>query len=126
MQTPLPSASGGATLAPPESEGIEEMPAGNGQTPVALSQGAVPIGDLVDEFGAWSLLLTDMRVARILVNEGRYRALERLGVRREDANMATLVMAMMLADSAARRLQWVLGLRIHPTRYDALLAGGVA
>lgn len=52
-------------------------------------------------FAAISLLATDLRMVFIILNQGRYRTLERyLGLSREEANVATAIIVLLLADSA--------------------------
>jgi hypothetical protein len=70
--------------------------------------------------------LTDVRLAGVLVNEMRYQALEFVGVRRDDANVATVVIAAVAADAAHRRLSRLMRLAKPPSRGDVVLAGGVA
>jgi len=57
-----------------------------------------------------NLLLSDIRVASLLVNEARYRALERvLGIPRDQANVATVVAVLLvleaLQDSSTQALR---------------------
>ncbi len=68
------------------------------------------------------LLLTDFRVAYLLANEARYRALERMfGVSRGQANLLTFVLLVLAANAAGEKVEGALhGLR-GPTRADALL-----
>jgi hypothetical protein len=55
------------------------------------------------EAGAVLLLLEDLRVATLLINAARYRALERwLGLDKTQANLLTLVAIAAVADSAQR------------------------
>jgi len=54
--------------------------------------------------GSVTLLLGDAAGLFLLANEARYRALERtLGIRREDANMATAIGLLLLANSVYER-----------------------
>jgi len=92
------------------------------------------------------LLLADAKMASLLANESRYRATERLfGVRREDANLATAIALLTLANAAYERAQrvkppqpstaaanWAIGLGVlresiygvaGPTSRDTPLAG---
>jgi hypothetical protein len=56
------------------------------------------------EAGAALLLLEDLRVATLLLNAARYRALERwLGLNRTQANLLTLVALATVADAAQRQ-----------------------
>ncbi len=54
------------------------------------------------EVGAVLLLLEDVRVALLLLNAARYRALKRFGIGRADANLVTLVAAAAVVDAAGR------------------------
>lgn len=82
--------------------------------------------DRVSEVSGLRLATSDMRVAFMLMNEARYRALERLGVSREDANVATVITAVILADAAQRRAQWLSGASVRPTRADAIVGAAAA
>jgi hypothetical protein len=56
------------------------------------------------EAGAILLLLEDVRVTMLLLNDARYRTLERmLGTTREQANLVTFVAAAVVVDAAQRR-----------------------
>jgi hypothetical protein len=92
--------------------------------PAAGSQSAVRRRLAADEAGA-KLLISDLRVAYLLINEARNRTLERLlGVSREQANMVTLVALLMLAEGShgrAQRLRDVQG----PSRLDTMLGAAV-
>jgi hypothetical protein len=55
------------------------------------------------EVGAVLLLVEDVRVALLLLNAARYRALKRMfGIGRADANLVTLVAAAAVVDATAR------------------------
>lgn len=71
-------------------------------------------------------LVTDLRVGFMLANEARYRTLERLfGVRRDQANLLTLVvLGMLLQATHDKADQWLRGIG-GPTRADAVLGAGV-
>jgi hypothetical protein len=73
-------------------------------------------------------LATDIRLGFMLLNEMRYQAFEFVGVRREDANIATVVVAALAAEGAHRRASQLLrfGKRKRPSRGDVVVAGGVA
>lgn len=71
--------------------------------------------------------LTDIRLGGMLVNEMRYQALEFVGVRRDDANVATVVIAAIAADAAHRRLSRLMRMaKKPPSRGDVVLVGGTA
>lgn len=66
--------------------------------------------DQTEGAGGIRLLLSDVRVAGLVLNEARYRALEQLlGVSRDQANAATFVMVLMLAESLHEK-----GTRLRP------------
>lgn len=71
------------------------------------------------------MLLTDLRVAFLLANEARYRVFERvLGIPREQANFATLVAGLLLADAARNKTHQLLKAPGVPAVDDATV--GVA
>ena len=60
----------------------------------------------------------------MLLNEGRYRAFERLlGLRRDQANLATLVLATALAETMRQRLQ---RMRVGPPSFAGVAFGSAA
>jgi hypothetical protein len=68
-----------------------------------------------------------MRVAFLLANEARYRALQRvLGVSREQANLATAVVALIVAEAARDKARQLLFAPGGPTLGDVALAGATA
>jgi hypothetical protein len=79
----------------------------------------------VGEVTGTRLLASDIRLANLLVNDARYRAIQAVfGVRRDQVNLVTLIAAMALADSVHKKTeQLLLGLR-SPTRSDAILGVG--
>lgn len=81
---------------------------------------------LEDVAGA-TLLLTDMRVALLLIDEARHRAVERLfGVSREQSWQVTLIALVLLASAAHDKSDRVLKGPGGPTRSDVMLgAAGV-
>jgi hypothetical protein len=88
------------------------MPSAGSQSPLSRIR--------ADEQGA-TLLLSDLRVAYLLLNEARYRTLERvLGVSREQANAVTLIALLMLAESTRGRAEQLRAVQ-PPSRTDALL-----
>ncbi|MGZ6565584.1 MAG: hypothetical protein ACXVH3_38410 [Solirubrobacteraceae bacterium] len=76
--------------------------------------------DLAEEFGGARLLVSDIRLAFMLLNEARYRTLELVGVPRDQANVATLVAIMMAADAIQTAKQSLVNAP-RPSRADALL-----
>ena len=77
--------------------------------------------DRVPELDA-DLLLSDVKLALLLVNEARYRALDRLfGVPRDQANLATLIALGALAHALHGKRERLLKGPGGPTRADALL-----
>jgi hypothetical protein len=72
------------------------------------------------------LLMTDARVAFLLANEARYRALERvLGIRRDQANVVTLVAAVVALETSqqmAERSRSAVKSRRQHSRSAALLS----
>jgi hypothetical protein len=59
----------------------------------------------VDEITGANLLLADLRTVFMLANDARYRTLERVfGLPRPQANIATLVATMVLAEAAHAKL----------------------
>ena len=70
------------------------------------------------------LLVSDIRVAFLLLNEARYRALSRvLGIPREQANLATFIGALVALEASQRAIKTP---PPGPTRADALLGVSVA
>jgi hypothetical protein len=55
--------------------------------------------------GGSALFLGDAAGAFLLANEARYRTFEAIGIRREDANLATAVGLLMLANAVYERAQ---------------------
>jgi hypothetical protein len=81
------------------------------------------------DFSGARLLVSDIRVAGLLLNHARLRALERyLGVPEEQANLATMVMVLVLAESlqdhSARTVQAIRSPK-RPAGGDVFLATGV-
>jgi hypothetical protein len=59
-------------------------------------------GGPLDGYAGAALLLSDMRVALLLLNEARYRVLRRyLGISRDQANTVTLIAVLMLAQAVS-------------------------
>jgi hypothetical protein len=79
---------------------------------------------LAEEFGDARLLLSDLRVACLLINHARHRTIARLfGVPRDQANLLTLVAVMTLAGAVNDRIQTMLRGPSVPSLGDGLLAG---
>lgn len=77
-------------------------------------------------FAGAKLLLSDARLAFALLNEGRYRAIERVfGVPRDSQFLLTLILLGMSAQAVERRVRQVLGLPGLPARSDAILGAGL-
>jgi hypothetical protein len=71
-----------------------------------------------------NLLRSDLGALYMLLNESRYRALERLlGLRRDQATLATLVLAAALAETTRGRLR---RLRIAPPSFAGVAFGSAA
>ena len=124
---------GGARIATLRPEGLAE----DGSTPAAPSTGAEQLsvapapsvdaasGDYPEHFQG-GLLLRDLRVCLLLANEARYRTLEQfLGISREQANLATLVAGLLLADAARNKAHQLLKAPGAPTLTDAVIGVGV-
>lgn len=80
-----------------------------------------------EELTGGKLLLTDVRTAFLLANEARYRTLERLfGLRRDQANLATLIALGLLMEVAHDKLDYWLQGPGPPTRADAALGAAVS
>ena len=72
--------------------------------------------------GGARLLASDLRLAAILINEARYRSLDRLfGCSKDQANLLTLVVALGLAEAVQDGWLRVANRRMTPSRGDALL-----
>jgi hypothetical protein len=71
-------------------------------------------------------LVSDARVAYMFVNEGRYRALERMfGVSRRDANLLTFVLVGMTLEGTHQRVTAVQNAE-GPTAGDMFIMAGFA
>jgi hypothetical protein len=82
--------------------------------------------DRDEEFGGARLLVSDTRVAFMLVNEARYRTVDRLfGVTREQSNLLTLIALGMLARAAHDQAVRVFKGPGGPTRADAAMGAGL-
>lgn len=91
--------------------------AGTGQELVAALR-------LAEEFGGGRLLLSDLRVAFLLMNDARHRTVARLfGVSPDQANLVTLIAVMMLAEAAHRKVQRLFSAPSVPSPGDGLVAG---
>jgi hypothetical protein len=106
----------GAVVAAPDTVGANGTPAEPAPQPSIGTPAPVPASQaehgshmLVDEVTGANLLLADLRTMFILANEARYRTFERvLGLPRSQANIATFVATVMLAEAAHARLQRLL------------------
>jgi hypothetical protein len=77
-----------------------------------------------DEAGV-KLLIGDLRVAYLLLNEARYRTLERvLGVSREQANAITLIALLVLAEGARGHVERLSA--VEPPDWPDALLGATA
>jgi len=87
-----------------------------------IERGSGERGVMLEDFGGGRLLLTDMRVAWLLLNEARYRAIERLfGLPRDQANLATLIALLVLAQAVHEKAAPVLRAPPAPSAADAAL-----
>lgn len=74
-----------------------------------------------------NLLLADLRVAFELINHARYQALERiLGVPRDQANVATVVIALIASEAAHARYQSLVGGPPVPAAVDLAMGAAAA
>ncbi len=90
-----------------------------------IGEGLVAPARLAEEFGGARLLASDMRVGFMLINHARNRTVARLfGASRDQANLVTLVAAMVLADTVHERIQKMLRGPSVPSLGDGLFAGG--
>jgi hypothetical protein len=112
---------------------------GNGRPPVlpSLPATTVPMAEVgsgvplrLDRSATLSgarLLVTDLRIAYLLANEARYRALERVfGVSRDQANLLTFMLLVLAADTVHDKVERALHGVGGPTRSDALLGTAAA
>jgi hypothetical protein len=92
---------------------------GTSASPRLVSVGPSRNGD-----GGATLLFSDARLAFMFCNEARYRTLARVfGVPRDQANIATLIAALLAADAAHGVGKWVLRPGPAPTAADGVLGG---
>ena len=71
-----------------------------------------------------TLLLSDARLALMFCNEARYRTLARtFGVPRDQANIATLIAALLAAEAAHDVGKWLLRPGPAPTPADGVIGG---
>lgn len=78
----------------------------------------------IEELGGARLLATDIRTAFVLFNEARYRALECVGVPREQANLMTFIATLAVAGEVGRMARQ-LSRGWSPTRSDRILGVGL-
>jgi hypothetical protein len=83
--------------------------------------------DQVSEVDAVMLFAADIRTGFLLLNEARYRTIERFfGASRTQANMVTLIGIAALAEAAHDKLDFMLHAPgAGPTRADGVLGGAV-
>jgi hypothetical protein len=80
----------------------------------------------VEELGGARLFPSDPRAGFVLLNEGRYLAIQGVfGVRREQVNLMTAIAALMLAEAARARTERLRSWLPRPTRANVLLADGL-
>ena len=118
LDTPRPAAASTAERQiPPDSErqiprdgfpapdGFAAEPPRPAGPPVRPSAQVEAGAKILPEAGGAPLLTNDLRAAFLLLNDARYRTLERLfGVGENEANLLTAVIALMVADKAGQRL----------------------
>ena len=97
-------------------------------TPPAADREPAGTTDGTGEFDR-GLLASDMRIAFLLLNEARYRTIERLfGVSRDQANLVTAIAALVIAraarDTSTRTSRTLKGPG-GPKRGDAVLGGAM-
>jgi hypothetical protein len=100
----------------------EPPPTADGATPGrAAVQPGVGFDDTEDRGGA-KLLLTDARVAFLLLNHARYRMIERLfGVSKDQANAATLIAGLVVAEALHEKGKRMLAGPALPSAGDTAL-----
>jgi hypothetical protein len=100
----------------------------NGPPPEPSAAGREESGATItrrDEYGGVRLLASDVRTVFLLANEARYRTIERvLGVPREQANLASLIVLLVAAEAAQIRAERVM--RSPSTPHFADFALGAA
>ncbi|HET8977427.1 MAG TPA: hypothetical protein VFN87_04665 [Solirubrobacteraceae bacterium] len=102
-------------------------PAGPAPAPAAAAPAApAPVTPThtptaLDQVSGGRLLFYDTRMALLLLNEARYRALEQVGVPREQANLVTVVGLGLLAQTVHERVGRVLHAPFAGTPADAVL-----
>jgi hypothetical protein len=105
------------------SEGVDQhLPARDTKVVISSGEQQAPRRSAVR---GGKLLMTDARVAFMVANEARYRALERLlGVRRDQANVMTLVAAVVAVETSqqmAARTRGAVKSHRQRSRSDALI-----
>jgi hypothetical protein len=81
--------------------------------------------DIAESADGRRLFLSDLRVAFLLANHARHRAVARLfGVSEDQANMVTLIALLMVADKAYAGITRVVRVPAPPSWGDGLLVGG--
>jgi hypothetical protein len=95
--------------------------------PNAGVRGRAPSPDPTASPGGARLLITDLRVAYLLANEARYRALERVfGISRDQANFVTFALLLLTAETVSDKVERALHGIGGPTRADAALGTALA
>jgi hypothetical protein len=81
---------------------------------------------LAEEFGGESLLISDVRIALMLVNAARRTIVDRMfGVDEDQRNLLTLIAVLMMAGAVHDRAHRLLRVPAGPTRGDWILGDGL-
>ena len=97
---------------------ISTLPGGDAGATAALRR--------LEDTGGAQLLMSDLRVALLLLNEARYRTIQRLfGVSRDQVNLTTAVAALVLAGAVQERATRALNAPGAPSASDVALGAGV-
>jgi hypothetical protein len=108
---------------PVTSEPPSRQPITTGVADAGVDAQVVAALRLAEEFGGARLLVSDLRVAFLLINHARQRTIARLfGVPRDRANLVTLVAVMVLADTVHDKIKTVLSGPPVPSLGDGLFA----
>jgi hypothetical protein len=77
---------------------------------------------LREELGGGRLLLTDAKIALLMADEARHRTLHRLfGLSRQEANLATFIALLALAQAAQDGIEWLTRPGATPTLADGVI-----
>ncbi len=80
----------------------------------------------LEDTGGARLLVSDTRVALLLLNEARYRTMQRLfGVSRDQVNLTTAIAALVLAGAVRDRMDRILNAPSFPSATDVTFGAGV-